>query len=138
MALAEVQSANVVGYQNLQSASFQLVTPNFVKMDGTSWKLSDLAPAGEGWDYGSDKILFYNGASKAFEATYLTQSDINEIAGDNEWMEGQTWAAGWYNFGDVGDWGENGTMRCYNSTAIPAGFGFAVQSSVGVSIPSAL
>ena len=89
LAMADgVESANVVGYQNLQSASFQLVTPNFVKMDGTSWKLSDLVPAGEGWDFNSDKILCYNGSSKAFDATYLTASDLEDIMADNDWMEG--------------------------------------------------
>ena len=45
---------------------------------------------------------------------------------------------GWYDFDDVGEWGETGSLKCYNSTQIPAGAGFAVESSVGVVIPSAL
>lgn len=121
----------------MASASFKLVTPIFEKIDGTAWTLADLKPVDiSSWDYNSDVIHCYNGASRAFIATYLTQAQAQEIISDSG-VEA-TAADGWYDFTDVQEWGETGTLKCYNSTPLPAGAGFAVESGVGVVIPSAL
>ena len=117
----------------MASASFKLITPIFEKIDGTAWTLADLKPVDiTSWDYNSDMIHCYSGPNKAFIATYLTATQAQEII-DDSGLEGVTAVDGWYDFVDVGEWGETGELKCYNSTQIPfGGSGFAVESSVGV------
>ena len=144
-ALADgVNSANTVGYMDMASASFKLITPVFEKIDGTAWTLADLKPVDiASWDFNGDVIHCYSGPNKAFMATYLTTAQAQQIADDSGnpvKADGVEIAAvdGWYDFTDVQEWGETGSLKCYNSTPVTAGTGFAVESGVGVIIPSAL
>ncbi|MBR4612246.1 MAG: hypothetical protein IKO40_05965, partial [Kiritimatiellae bacterium] len=121
------------GAQNVASASYRLVG-NCSAADLT---LADLKPTDiSAWDFNSDRIFCYNGALRAFIATYLTKAQAQEII-DDSGVEAVA-VDGWYDFDDVGEWGETGTLRCYNNTSLPAGTGFAVESAIGVIIPSAL
>ena len=133
-----VTSGNTVGYMDVASASYKLITPTFTNVGGgTGFTLADLMPTDiAAWDFNSDRIFCYNGALRAFIATYLTAAQAQEII-DDSGVEA-TAVDGWYDFTDVQEWGETGTLKCYNATALPAGTGFAVESSVGVVIPSAL
>ncbi len=120
--------------QVVASASYKLVG----NCSAANLTLADIVPASvANWDFNSDMIYCYNGASRVFVATYLTAAQAQEII-DDSGLTGVNAVAGWYNFDDVGEWGELGTLRCYNDTALDAGAGFAVQSAVGVVIPSAL
>ena len=120
--------------QNVASASFRLVGNCSVG----NLTLADIKPTSiEDWDMGSDMIHCYTGPNKAFIATYLTAEQAQEII-DDSGLEGVTAVDGWYDFVDVGEWGELGTLRNYNSFTLEAGRGFAVETAVGVTIPSAL
>jgi len=134
-----VESQNVVGYMDVISPSFKLVTPVFTQMGGgTAFTLADVKPVSiENWDFNSDMIHCYSGPNKAFVATYLTAAQAQEII-DDAGLEGVSAVAGWYNFDDVGEWGELGTLRNYNNTPLNAGTGFAVETAIGVIIPTAL
>ena len=134
-----VTSGNTVGYMDMASASFKLITPVFEKIDGTAWTLADIKPIDiASWDYNDDCIYCYSGPNRLFIATYLTAAQAQEIVSDSGTsvtIGGVETAAvdGWYDFVDVGEWGETGELKCYNTTQIPfGGSGFAVKSGVGV------
>ncbi|MBR4612646.1 MAG: hypothetical protein IKO40_08020, partial [Kiritimatiellae bacterium] len=75
-----VESANVVGTMDVASASYKLITPVFTQVGGgTSFTLADLKPTDiSAWDFNSDRIFCYNGALRAFIATYLTKAQAQE------------------------------------------------------------
>ena len=134
-----VTSGNTVGYMDMASASFKLITPVFEKIDGTAWTLADLKPVDiASWDFNSDEVHCYNGPSRVFVATYLTAAQAQGIvddSGTSVTLDGNVITAvdGWYDADDVGEWGETGELKCYNTTQIPfGGSGFAIKSSVGV------
>ena len=130
-----VTSANTVGFLDKQSSTFQLVTPTFANVDGSTLTLGQLVPA-EGWDPTSDKILCYTGSLKDYEATYLDQAIVDDIGENFDNLTGLS--AGWYDYADFCDLGatEPAVLKCYNTRPVPAGSGFAIQCATAINVPS--
>jgi hypothetical protein len=134
-ALAVVESDNIVGFQDAQFSTFQLVTPSFTQVGGgTAFTLADLVPD-TAWDPASDKITFYTGAAFDYEATYLEQAIVDDIGDNFDNLKGLS--AGWYDYADFADLGNTdpAVLKCYNTRPIPAGTGFAVKCGVAINVP---
>ena len=128
-----VESANIVGYQEVYSGTFQLVTPNFEKIDKSALTLADFTVAGT-WDPGSDKIICYTGANKDYEATFLDAGILADIGEAFPELAGLS--AGWYDYDDFASLGATeGTqvLKCYNTREVAFGnSGFAIQCSAPI------
>ncbi len=107
MALAQVQSANTVGYFDIKDENaeegFNVVCPTFTSVGYNTVTLSDISLAGDDVVYRDDNLQIFD-------------------ADGNAEYQFQWRANGWYDLD---------TREYVNDEVIPAGLGFIVDSSQG-------
>ena len=113
MAMAQVQSANIVGFQDFTgTGSFNLTVATFLPVgtDGSTMTLGDIV-GNAAFVPGTDYVNIYNGANYVMSITYSNPADA-AYWGINP---------GWYEREDYNNDAENNL----NSTSVPAGAGLA-------------
>lgn len=112
--MADVESANIVGYQDFNgTGGFTLTVPTFIPVgtDGSSLKLGDLK-ATEGFVPGADAITLFNGGNFDKYVTFYPYDD----------PDGYGIPGGWY---EIDDFNESDEPTLLNDLPIPYGAGFA-------------
>ena len=137
MAMAQVESANIVGFQDIGTrtgADFELLGSTFIPVGsanlGATVTLFDaVKPAGT-FTLGEDSIIVFENGMKQFEVTYIdaataTEVEIAEGWWDTSCIESEAFPA----------------EKCRNAYQIPTGVSFAFSKGLSgsrVSIPNPL
>ena len=131
MAMAQVQSANIVGYQDFTgSDSFYLAGPTFINVgvldEGAAMKLGDIK-VNASFEGGTDVVSVYGtDAMTQIAVSYLSKADATAEGVDE----------GWYLAADFDEWSFE---HCYNSTPIAAGVGVGFargKTGAGLIVPN--
>ena len=126
---SEIESANVVGYQNndLVNGNLNWLCNSFKAVDGRLWTLADLIP-GENFSASKLQFLSATGSTKKFtlpnndlvygEFEYWREDEID----DGDLPDGASAATGWYL------WGEDGKLYLMSNVQIPEGGMFGIDA----------
>ena len=115
---ADIQSSNIVGYQDFNgTGGFTLTVPTFVPVatDGSGLKLGDLM-ANDDFVAGDDTISLYNGGNLLMNVTFYPYDDPDDFG----------ISGGWY---EKTDFNESDEPTLLNDMVIPYGTGFAFSRS---------
>ena len=127
-----VESANVVGYQNVNGAASQkaMIGATFQKIAGTGMTLGDVG-VNDSFVELSDTLTLlneYGGAAGVY--VYMTATTAADFGIE----------AGWYDYYEMSDWDGESPIEAVN-IALPAGKGFMLQvadDGAAVIVPAAL
>ena len=126
MAVGDVSSANIVGYNAGAVEGFAFVGPSFTKVGGaTAFKYSDIVVncnetnEGPGWQPLGDSIVILDeNGSFVRKLVYLPQYLATEVSAQK----------GWYDDNDVGN---DDFSKCWNDEELEFGYGVQVSATVG-------
>ena len=128
MAVGDVSSANIVGYNAGAVEGFAFVGPSFTKVGGaTAFKYSDIVVncdetgegGGSGWLPLADSIVILNeNGSFVRKLVYLPQFMATEVNAQK----------GWYDNNDVGN---EDFSKCWNDEELEFGYGVQVSATAG-------
>ncbi len=126
MAVGDVSSANIVGYNAGAVEGFAFVGPSFTKVGGaTAFKYSDIVVncnetnEGPGWQPLLDSIVILNeNGSFVRKLVYLPQYLATEVSAQK----------GWYDDNDVGN---EDFSKCWNGEELEFGYGVQVSATAG-------